>query len=32
MLLGLGGDLKRLQLIIEFIATQFKALAGIIII
>ena len=30
MLLGLSGDLKRLQLIIGFIAAQFKALVGII--
>jgi TctA family transporter len=30
MLLGLGGDLERLQLTIGFIAAQFRALAGII--
>jgi hypothetical protein len=30
MLLGLGGDLKRLQLIIGFIAARFRVLAGII--
>jgi len=32
MLLGLGGGLKRLQLTIGFIAAQFRALVGIIII
>ena len=32
MLLGLGGDLERLQLTIGFIAAQFRALVGIIVI
>jgi len=32
MPLGLGGDLKRLQLTIGFIAARFKALVGIIVI
>ena len=32
MSLGLGGDLKRLQLAIEFMAARFKVLVGIIVI